>query len=60
MARQKKDGRSVSFYLDRALMEKVEEHAKENGQTLTMAVERLVQKGLEDTEKETASEKTQH
>ena len=60
MARQKKDGRSVSFYLDRALMEKVEEHAKENGQTLTMAVERLVQKGLEDTEKETYSEKTQH
>lgn len=60
MARQKKDGRSVSFYLDRALMEKVEEHAKENGQTLTMAVERLVQKGLEDTEKETTSEKTQH
>lgn len=60
MARQKKDGRSVSFYLDRALMEKVEEHAKENGQTLTMAVERLVQKGLEDTEKETVSEKTQH
>lgn len=60
MARQKKDGRSVSFYLDRTLMEKVEEHAKENGQTLTMAVERLVQKGLEDTEKETVSEKTQH
>lgn len=60
MARQKKDGRSVSFYLDRTIMEKVEKHAKENGQTLTMAVERLVQKGLEDKAKETASEKTQH
>ena len=40
MARQKKDGRSVSFYINREVMEKVEAYASERGQTLTMAVER--------------------
>lgn len=34
MARQKKDGRSVNFYLDRNIMEKVEVYADENGHTL--------------------------
>ena len=46
MAMQKKDGRSVNFYLDRTIMEKVEKHAEENGQTLTKAVERLLQIAL--------------
>ena len=48
MARQKKDGRNVNFYIDRAIMEKVERHAEENGQTLTKAVERLLEQALED------------
>lgn len=48
MARQKKDGRNVNFYLDRTIMEKVEKHAEENGQTLTKAVERLLEKALDD------------
>ena len=52
MARQKKDGRSVNFYLDRTIMEKVEKHAEENGQTLTKAVEILLEKAL-DGQKET-------
>ena len=47
MARQKKDGRSVSFYLNREVMEKVETYAAERGQTLTMAVERLLKQALE-------------
>lgn len=46
MSRRKKDGRSVNFYLDRTIMERVERHAEENGQTLTMAVERLLEKAL--------------
>jgi DNA-directed RNA polymerase subunit L len=46
MARQKKDGRSVNFYLDRNIMEKVEVYADENGHTLTKAVERLLEKAL--------------
>ncbi len=48
MARQKKDGRSVNFYLDRNIMEKVEVYADENGHTLTKAVERLLEKALDD------------
>ncbi len=56
MARQKKDGRSVNFYLDRTIMEKVEVYADENGHTLTKAVERLLEKALD--EKGVAEEKT--
>lgn len=52
MARQKKDGRSVNFYIDRTIMEKVEKHAEENGQTLTKAVERLLEQALEDKSEE--------
>ena len=52
MARQKKDGRNVNFYIDRAIMEKVERHAEENGQTLTKAVERLLEQALEDKSEE--------
>lgn len=49
MARQKKDGRSVNFYLDRTIMEKVEIYADENGHTLTKAVERLLEKALDES-----------
>ena len=52
MARQKKDGRSVSFYINREVMEKVEAYASERGQTLTMAVERLLEQALEDKSEE--------
>lgn len=52
MARQKKDGRSVSFYIDRVIMERVEKYAEENGQTLTKAVERLIEQALDDNREE--------
>lgn len=52
MARAKKDGRSVNFYLDRNIMDRVEDYAEENGQTLTKAVERLLEKALEDEKKD--------
>lgn len=51
MARQKKDGRSVNFYIDRVLIERVEKHAEEKGQTLTKAVERLLMQALEKQDK---------
>ncbi len=46
MARQKKNGRPVSFYIDKGVMQKVEEYAELHGQTLTKAIERLVEKGF--------------
>lgn len=56
MARQKKDGRSVNFYLDRTIMEKVETYADENGHTLTKAVERLLEKALDNKNEEDRSQ----
>lgn len=54
MARQKKDGKMVSLYLDAEVMNRLEEYAKEKGQTKTMAMERLLTKGLDEHDKEHA------
>ncbi len=61
MARQKKDGRSVSFYLERSIIEKVEAYAETNGQTVTKAIERLLEKALadEDEQKTVSAEKAE-
>lgn len=48
MARQKKDGERVSLYLDRTMMEQLREYANEKGQTLTMAMERLIKAQLSE------------
>ncbi len=48
MPRQKKDGKNISFYMDRVLVERIHALAEERGQTLTVAVERLLKKALDD------------
>ncbi len=50
MARPRKDGEKISLYLDRPMMEKVRAYADERGQTLTMAMERIIKAHLEDKE----------
>lgn len=47
MPRAKKDGRRINYFIDRIIYENVEQHALEKGQTMTMAIERLLAKGLE-------------
>ena len=47
MPREKKDGRYINYYLARDIYEQVAQYAKENGHTMTCAVERLLKKGLE-------------
>ena len=42
MARQKKDGRHINYYIDREIFEKLSNYAQENGQTMTMALERII------------------
>ena len=42
MARAKKDGRFVNFYLDRELCEKLTAYAEDKGQTVTTALERIL------------------
>ena len=41
MARAKKDGEKISFYVDRQVMEDLRAYAEEKGQTVTMAMERF-------------------
>lgn len=48
MAREKKDGKKVSFYFDAELYEQLKAYAEEKGQPVTTALERIVRKALED------------
>ena len=51
MAREKKDGKKVSFYFDAELYEQLKAYAEEKGQPVTTALERIVRKALEETVK---------
>lgn len=50
MARPRKDGEKISLYLDKATVNRLREYAEEKGQTLTMAMERLLTKALDEEE----------
>lgn len=43
MPRPKKDGLYINYYIDRKLVEKLRDYAEEKGQTMTMALERILQ-----------------
>ena len=47
MARQKKDGSSAHFYLDRQLQQRLDEYCKETGLSKTAAVERMLKNELD-------------
>lgn len=48
MARAKKDGEKISFYVDRQVMEDLRAYAEEKGQTVTMAMERILRTYLDE------------
>ena len=48
MARVKKDGEKISFYVDRQVMEDLRAYAEEKGQTVTMAMERILRAFLDE------------
>ena len=50
MAREKKDGKKVSFYFDAELYERLKAYAEEKGQPVTTALERIVKKAIESEE----------
>ena len=52
MPRKKKDGRHINYYIDRMIDERLEEYADEKGQTMTMALERILKDFFERTETE--------
>ncbi len=41
MAREKKDGRRINYYLNRQIFEQLERYAEEKGQSMTTAIERI-------------------
>lgn len=42
MARPRKDGVYINYYIDRELAEKLRNYAENKGQTMTMALERIL------------------
>ena len=42
MARQKKDGEHINLYIDRSVVQRLRDYAAEKGQTVTMALERIL------------------
>lgn len=42
MARPRKDGAYINYYIDRELVERLRDYADNKGQTMTMALERIL------------------
>ena len=56
MSRPKKDGERVSLFLNREMMERLRVYADDKGQTLTMAIERIITGFLNEEDKRKESE----
>ena len=52
MARVKKDGKNISFYMEADIVNRLHEYAEEKGQSLTVAVERIIKEALDKEEAE--------
>lgn len=52
MPRAKKDGQHINCYIDRTLCERLKAYADEKGQTMTMALERILKQYFESENKE--------
>lgn len=48
MAREKKDGRHINLYIEREIIETLEQYCEEVGQTKTVAIERALKQYLAD------------
>ena len=48
MSRAKKDGKFINYYVDRQLVERLVAYAADKGQTVTTALERILQKHLDE------------
>ena len=52
MPRKKKDGRHINYYIDRMIYERLEEYADKKGQTMTMALERILKQFFDKADEE--------
>ena len=48
MPRAKKDGQHINCYIDRTLCERLKAYADDKGQTITMALERILKQYFEE------------
>lgn len=48
MAREKKDGYRINYLIEKSVYNRLKEYATDRGQTMTMAIERLLSKALDD------------
>lgn len=48
MARPKKDGVNINYYIRRDVKDRLDEYCKEKGQTATMAIERILDEYLSE------------
>ena len=51
MARKKKDGKFLNIYMDRELNERIRIYAEEKGQSITVAIERILKEYLDNIDK---------
>ena len=59
MARAKKDGVFINYYIKKDIKEKLDKYCEEVGQTNTMAVERILSKFLDEYFSETHNKHTE-
>ena len=47
MPRPRKNGKDVSFYMDAEILQRLKDYAEIKGQSLTLAVERILKEALD-------------
>lgn len=57
MARRKKDGRFINYYIDRLIFARLERYADEKGQPVTTALERILDEALPQYDQEESRER---
>lgn len=57
MARPKKDGKNISFYMETSIVDRLHTYAEEKGQSLTVAAERIIKEALDKHDQEKVVEK---
>ena len=48
MARAKKDGRYINYYIEKEVVDKLDQYCDETGLTKTVAIERILMKYFEE------------
>lgn len=51
MARIRKDGKYINYYIDRTLYERLKSYADDKGQTVTTALERILKQYFDNLDK---------